>query len=116
MEDLLWLFTKLIPNTLYMVEASTQFYHKVCCVTQGKEPITRALSELTGIPFDMSKFSQSNTMTYFSGSPPGYEGYNEGVQLTQAVRKKLYCVILLDEFDKACKEIPNSLLHVLDEG
>ncbi|GJZ79433.1 hypothetical protein Tco_1208580 [Tanacetum coccineum] len=68
------------------------------------------------ICFDMNEFSQSNTVTRFFGPPPGYKGHKEGGQLFQAVRKTPFCVILLDEFDKACTEIHQSLMRALDEG
>ncbi|GJZ79432.1 chaperone protein ClpB [Tanacetum coccineum] len=72
----------------------------------GKTEMAKALTEhLFGdcmIRFDMNEFSQSNTVTRFFGPPPGYKGHKDGGQLLQAVRKKPFCVILLDEFDKAC--------------
>nr|GEU83799.1 hypothetical protein [Tanacetum cinerariifolium] len=68
------------------------------------------------IHFGMNELSQSNTVTRFFRQPQGYKGHKEGRQLTQAVRKKPFCVILLDEFDKACIKIHQSLLRVLNEG
>nr|GEZ25531.1 hypothetical protein [Tanacetum cinerariifolium] len=88
----------------------------------GKTEMAKALTEhLFGdqscmIRFDMNELSQSNTVTRFFGPRPGYKGHNEGGQLLQAVRKKPFCVLLLDEFDKACTEIHQSLLRVLDVG
>nr|GEW56881.1 hypothetical protein [Tanacetum cinerariifolium] len=87
----------------------------------GKTEMAKALTEhLFGdqscmICFDMNEFSQSNTVTRFFGPQPGYKGHNEGGKLLQAVRKKPFCVLLLDEFDKARTEIHQSLLRVLDE-
>jgi len=65
---------------------------------------------------DMSEFQESNTVSRLIGAPPGYAGYDEGGQLTEAVRNKPYSVILLDEIEKAHPDVFNLLLQVLDDG
>lgn len=64
----------------------------------------------------MSEYSESHSIARLIGSPPGYVGYEEGGQLTEAVRRKPYSVILLDEVEKAHPQIFNTLLQVLDDG
>jgi ATP-dependent Clp protease ATP-binding subunit ClpC len=64
----------------------------------------------------MSEYQEKHTVTRLIGSPPGYVGYDEGGQLTEAVRRRPYRVILLDEIEKAHPEVFNSLLQVLDDG
>jgi ATP-dependent Clp protease ATP-binding subunit ClpC len=68
------------------------------------------------IRIDMSEYSEKHTVSRLIGAPPGYVGYEEGGQLTEAVRRRPYSVILLDEIEKAHPEIFNSLLQVLDDG
>ena len=68
------------------------------------------------IRFDMSEFQEKHTMSRLIGAPPGYVGYDAAGELTEAVRRKPYAVILLDEFEKAHRDISNLLLQVLDEG
>ena len=68
------------------------------------------------VRFDMSEFSDKYTVSRLIGSPPGYVGYEDAGQLTEAIRRKPYAVLLLDEFEKAHREISNILLQVLDEG
>ncbi len=88
----------------------------------GKTQLAKALAEsLMGseesiVRLDMSEFSESHSVSRLIGSPPGYVGFGEGGQLTEAVRKRPYSVILLDEIEKAHPNIYNSLLSVLDEG
>ncbi len=65
---------------------------------------------------DMSEYMEKNAVARLLGAPPGYVGYEEGGQLTEAVRRKPYSVILLDEIEKAHAEVFNILLQVLDEG
>ena len=65
---------------------------------------------------DMSEYGERHAVARLIGAPPGYIGYEEGGQLTNAVRRKPYSVILLDEFEKAHREVSNLLLQVLDEG
>ena len=65
---------------------------------------------------DMSEYMEKNAVARLLGAPPGYVGYEEGGQLTEAVRRKPYSVILLDEIEKAHSEVFNILLQVLDEG
>ncbi len=68
------------------------------------------------IRIDMSEFSQKHNVSRLIGSPPGYVGYGEGGQLTEAVRRQPYAVILLDEIEKAHPEVFNSMLQIFDEG
>ncbi|CAF9926684.1 MAG: chaperone ATPase hsp78 [Gomphillus americanus] len=68
------------------------------------------------IRFDMSEFQERHTVSRLIGAPPGYVGYDAAGELTEAVRRKPYAVILLDEFEKAHRDISNLLLQVLDEG
>ena len=68
------------------------------------------------IRLDMSEYQEKHTVSRLIGSPPGYVGYDEGGQLTEAVRRRPYRVILLDEIEKANPEVFNSLLQVLDDG
>jgi ATP-dependent Clp protease ATP-binding subunit ClpB len=68
------------------------------------------------VRIDMSEFQEKHTVSRLVGAPPGYIGYEEGGQLTEAVRRRPYCVILLDEIEKAHPEVFNILLQVLDDG
>ena len=68
------------------------------------------------IRLDMSGYMEKHTVAKLIGSPPGYVGYNEGGQLTEAVRTKPYSVILLDEVEKAHPDVFNLLLQILDDG
>merc|ERR1711998_407574 len=68
------------------------------------------------IRFDMSEFMERHTVSKLIGSPPGYVGYKEGGQLTGAVRRKPYTVILFDEVEKAHPDVFNLLLQVLEDG
>ena len=88
----------------------------------GKTELARALSEaLFGsedaiIRFDMSEYMEKHTVSRLVGAPPGYVGYEEGGQLTDAVRRKPYSIILLDEIEKAHYDVFNILLQVLEDG
>ena len=88
----------------------------------GKTQLAKVLSEfLFGaknslVRFDMSEFMELHAVSKFIGSPPGYVGYDEGGQLTEAVRKKPHCVVLFDEIEKAHPDIQNILLQILDDG
>jgi ATP-dependent Clp protease ATP-binding subunit ClpC len=88
----------------------------------GKTELAKSLakymfdSEDALIRIDMSEYMEKFTVTRLLGAPPGYVGYEEGGQLTEKVRRKPYCVILLDEIEKAHPDIYNILLQVLDEG
>lgn len=88
----------------------------------GKTEVTKALavslfgSENDMIRFDMSEFMEKFTISRLIGSPPGYVGYEEGGQLTDAVRRKPYSVVLFDEVEKAHPEILNILLQILEDG
>ncbi|MFI5067998.1 MAG: AAA family ATPase, partial [Streptosporangiales bacterium] len=88
----------------------------------GKTELARALAEaLFGaesrmIRLDMSEFSERHTVSRLVGAPPGYVGYDEAGQLTEAVRRRPYSVVLLDEIEKAHPDVFNILLQVLDDG
>ncbi len=88
----------------------------------GKTELTKALaayffgSEDAMIRLDMSEYMERHTVSKLIGSPPGYVGYNEGGQLTEAVRRKPYTVILFDEIEKAHPDVFNLLLQVLEDG
>ncbi len=88
----------------------------------GKTELARTLAEfLFGdenamVRLDMSEYMEQHSVARLIGSPPGYVGYEEGGQLTEAVRRKPYCVVLLDEIEKAHRDVFNILLQVLDEG
>src|SRR5881296_1241262 len=73
-------------------------------------------SEENVVKIDMSDYMERHNVSRLVGSPPGYVGYEEGGQLTETVRRKSYCVILLDEIEKAHPEVFNMLLQVFDEG
>merc|ERR1712048_348378 len=88
----------------------------------GKTELTKALSdymistEESMIRLDMSEYMEKHTVAKLIGSPPGYVGYNEGGQLTEAIRSKPYSVVLLDEVEKAHPDVFNLLLQILDDG
>ena len=88
----------------------------------GKTELVRALAELmfgnedNMIRLDMSEFQERHTVARLIGAPPGYVGYDEGGQLTEGVRRKNYCCILLDEIEKAHPEVFNILLQIFDAG
>ena len=88
----------------------------------GKTELVRALAEFmfgsedTLIRLDMSEFMEKFAVSRLVGAPPGYVGYDEGGQLTEAVRRKSYCCILLDEIEKAHPDVFNLLLQILDDG
>jgi ATP-dependent Clp protease ATP-binding subunit ClpC len=88
----------------------------------GKTELVRALAEFmfgseeAMIRLDMSEFMERHTVARLIGAPPGYIGYEEGGQLTEAVRRKSYCAILLDEIEKAHPEVFNILLQIFDDG
>ena len=88
----------------------------------GKTELTKALSDYmfssedSMIRLDMSEYMEKHTVAKLIGSPPGYVGYNEGGQLTAAVRSKPYSVVLLDEVEKAHPDVFNLLLQILDDG
>jgi ATP-dependent Clp protease ATP-binding subunit ClpC len=88
----------------------------------GKTELTKALaayffgSEEAMIRLDMSEYMERHTVSKLIGSPPGYVGYNEGGQLTEAVRRRPYTVVLFDEIEKAHPDIFNMLLQILEDG
>src|SRR5438270_4106053 len=88
----------------------------------GKTHLARVLAEFmfgseeNMVKIDMSDYMERHNVSRLVGSPPGYVGYEEGGQLTETVRRKSYCVILLDEIEKAHPEVFNMLLQIFDEG
>jgi ATP-dependent Clp protease ATP-binding subunit ClpB len=88
----------------------------------GKTELARALAEFlfddedNMIRIDMSEYQERHTVARLIGAPPGYVGYDEGGQLTEAVRRKPYSVVLFDEIEKAHPEVFNTLLQLLDDG
>ena len=88
----------------------------------GKTELAKALAaELFGderamLRFDMSEYMEKHTTARLIGAPPGYVGYDEGGQLTDAVRRKPYCVVLLDEIEKAHPDVFNLLLQIMEDG
>jgi len=85
----------------------------------GKTEVAKQLAYCMGIDllrFDMSEYMERHAVSRLIGAPPGYVGYDQGGQLTEAVTKKPYCVILLDEIEKAHPDIYNILLQVMDHG
>jgi len=88
----------------------------------GKTELAKALAEFlfdderAMIRIDMSEYGEKHSVARLVGAPPGYVGYEEGGQLTEAVRRRPYCVVLLDEVEKAHSEVFDVLLQVLDDG
>jgi ATP-dependent Clp protease ATP-binding subunit ClpB len=88
----------------------------------GKTELARALAEFlfddedAMVRIDMGEYQERHTVSRLVGAPPGYVGYDEGGQLTEAVRRKPYSVVLFDEIEKAHREVFNALLQLLDEG
>jgi ATP-dependent Clp protease ATP-binding subunit ClpB len=88
----------------------------------GKTELCKALAEVmfdndnAMVRLDMSEFMERHTVSRLIGAPPGYIGYEEGGRLTEAVRRRPYCVVLLDEIEKAHTDVFNVLLQVLDDG
>ena len=88
----------------------------------GKTELARALAEFlfddekAMVRIDMSEYMEKFSVSRLIGAPPGYVGYEEGGQLTETVRRRPYCVVLLDEIEKAHPDVFNILLQVLDEG
>ncbi len=88
----------------------------------GKTELARALAEFmfdsqdAMIRIDMSEYMEKHSVSRLVGAPPGYVGYEEGGQLTEAVRRRPYAVVLLDEIEKAHGDVFNTLLQVMDDG
>ena len=88
----------------------------------GKTELAKTLAEVlfdderNMVRIDMSEYMEKHTVSRLIGAPPGYVGYDEGGQLTEAVRRHPYCVLLLDEIEKAHADVFNVLLQVLDDG
>jgi ATP-dependent Clp protease ATP-binding subunit ClpC len=88
----------------------------------GKTELAKALAEFMFddvdalVRIDMSEYHEQHTVSRLFGAPPGYIGYEEGGQLTEAVRRRPYRVILFDEIEKAHPDVWNALLQILDDG
>ena len=88
----------------------------------GKTELAKSLAEILYddeqniVRIDMSEYQEQHSVSRLIGAPPGYVGYDEGGQLTEAVRRRPYSVILLDEIEKAHPDTFNILLQLLDEG
>ena len=88
----------------------------------GKTELARSLAEFlfddeqAMVRIDMSEYMEKHAVSRLIGAPPGYVGYEEGGQLTEAVRRRPYCVLLLDEVEKAHPDVFGVLLQVLDDG
>jgi ATP-dependent Clp protease ATP-binding subunit ClpB len=88
----------------------------------GKTELARALAEFmfdseeAMVRIDMSEYMEKHSVSRLVGAPPGYVGYDEGGQLTEAVRRRPYSVVLLDEIEKAHPDVFNTLLQVMDDG
>ena len=88
----------------------------------GKTELSKALAEFLFnsedalLSFDMSEYMEKHSVSRLVGSPPGYVGFDEGGQLTKAVRQKPYSVVLFDEIEKAHPDVFNILLQILEEG
>lgn len=88
----------------------------------GKTALAKSLAErlfgneLEMVRLDMSEYMEKHAVARLVGPPPGYVGFEEGGQLTEAVRRRLYSIVLLDEIEKAHPDVFNTLLQVLDEG
>jgi ATP-dependent Clp protease ATP-binding subunit ClpB len=88
----------------------------------GKTELARALAEFlfddeqAMVRLDMSEYQEKHTVSRLIGAPPGYVGYDEGGQLTEAVRRRPYSVVLFDEIEKAHPDVFNALLQILDDG
>ncbi len=88
----------------------------------GKTELARALAEFlfdderAMVRIDMSEYQEKHTVARLIGAPPGYVGFEEGGQLTEAVRRKPYCVVLFDEIEKAHHDVFNVMLQILDDG
>src|SRR5204862_5739041 len=88
----------------------------------GKTELARALAEFlfdsdqAMIRIDMSEYQEKHTVSRMIGAPPGYVGYEEAGQLTEAVRRRPYSVVLFDEIEKAHADVFNTLLQLLDDG
>ena len=88
----------------------------------GKTETAKTLAEFlfgdesSMIQLDMSEYMEKHTVSRLVGSPPGYVGYDEGGQLTEAVRRKPFSVVLFDEIEKAHPDVFNALLQILEDG
>jgi ATP-dependent Clp protease ATP-binding subunit ClpB len=88
----------------------------------GKTELARALAEFlfdderAMVRLDMSEYMEKHSVARLIGAPPGYVGYEEGGQLTEAVRRRPYSVVLFDEIEKAHPDVFNALLQLLDDG
>lgn len=110
-------------ETMYDFELPTGSNHRYFTngiLSHNTETAKTIAEEIFGpntlIRFDMSEFMEKHTVSKLIGAPPGYVGYGEGGELTEAVRRKPFCVVLFDEIEKAHKDVFNVLLQILDEG
>jgi ATP-dependent Clp protease ATP-binding subunit ClpB len=98
------------------------YHSKLLCSGVGKTELAKALSEFmfdtedAMIRLDMSEYMEKHTVSRLLGAPPGYVGYDEGGQLTDAVRRRPYSVLLFDEIEKAHPDVFNVMLQLLDDG
>lgn len=106
-------------NTHFALFLSTS---PILCSGVGKTELAKALSEFmfdtedAMIRIDMSEYMEKHTVSRLLGAPPGYVGYDEGGQLTDAVRRRPYSVLLFDEIEKAHPDVFNVMLQMLDDG
>jgi ATP-dependent Clp protease ATP-binding subunit ClpB len=104
------------PCTVILVSHRTSFFYA------GKTEMSKALAEFmfddedSLIRIDMSEYMEKHTVSRLLGAPPGYVGYDEGGQLTEAVRRHPYAVLLFDEIEKAHPDVFNVMLQLLDDG
>ena len=88
----------------------------------GKTEVSKSLAEALFdsenhiVRFDMSEYMEAHSVSRLIGAPPGYIGYDEGGQLTEAIRRQPYSIVLFDEIEKAHKDVFNILLQILDDG
>jgi ATP-dependent Clp protease ATP-binding subunit ClpB len=110
------------PRRAVGSEPAERLVHVLGPTGVGKTELCKALAEFmfdtedAMVRIDMSEFMEKHSVARLIGAPPGYVGYEEGGYLTEAVRRRPYCVILLDEIEKAHPDVFNVLLQVLDDG
>jgi len=120
---------ELVANTIIRSKANIQDEHRplgsflfLGPTGVGKTEVARALAqqlfddESKIVRIDMSEYMEKHSVSRLIGAPPGYVGYEEGGQLTEAIRRKPYAIVLLDEIEKAHPDVFNILLQILDEG
>jgi hypothetical protein len=87
-----------------------------CIHKHIQQPTPHPTNQQAMTRIDMSEYMERHSVARLIGAPPGYVGYEEGGQLTEAVRRRPFQIVLLDEFEKAHREVHNLLLQLLDEG